>query len=210
MTKPIGQRIRDMIQYRLQSLWTAVPGIIVDINHTTLRCQVKVKLTMEFDNGEIRKTPIIADVPIAFQKGKDAVVIPDYAVGDVVLLVFSRYALDKLLIDKDIRDPVFKRQFTIDDAIIVGGFFTEDDTIPQKDEERDFTILRKTDNGISQIILKENGDIVIKIASGNLQIEGTKVYLNCDASTGKGVCRIGDKDSRGDTMIEGSNTVYAG
>ena len=194
--KSPGIRVREQIDYRLRNFWTCIPAIIREIDYEKLRCKVQIKV-----KPTDIEPPIIAEVPFALQKGKDCTIIPDYAVGDVVLVVFSRYALDKILIDKEVRDPEIKRQFAISDAIIVGGLFVKNDDIPQKDDERDFTIIRKTDSGFSQIILKENGDILLKTDG--------RIFLNCDETTGRKVCRVGDKDSDGDTMIEGAERVFA-
>jgi len=194
--KSAGIRVREQIEYRLKNFWTCIPVIIREIDYATLRCKVQLKV-----KPNEKEPPIIAEVPICLQRGKDCTIIPDFAVGDVVLCVFSRYALDKLLIDKEVDDPVMTRQFAVSDAIVIGGLYVRNEEIPQKEDPTDYTIIRKTSTGFSQIILKENGDIYLKTDG--------KIFLNCDESTGKKVSRVGDKDSRGDTMIEGADRVFA-
>lgn len=119
------------IENRLDSLWTAIPAIVISVDYSTLTCSVQPKVKHQNPSSEeLEDLPIIQDVPIACQKSGDSVLLMPPEVGDTILILFTKYALDNLLKDSQTADPNNVRRFSINDCIVVGGLHTSIDSIP--------------------------------------------------------------------------------
>ncbi|MCK5217562.1 MAG: hypothetical protein KAJ93_07220 [Methanosarcinales archaeon] len=123
--------INKGIENRLDSLWTAIPAKVVSINYSTLTCSVQPKVKLQNTSSEeLEDLPIVQDVPIACQKSGDSVLLMPPEVGDTILIMFTKYALDNLLKDYQTSYPNNIRRFSINDCIVVGGLHTSIDTVP--------------------------------------------------------------------------------
>ena len=123
--------INLIIDQRLESLWTAIPANVISVDYSTLTCSVqpKTKLT-NASSDELEDLPIIQNVPISFQKSGESVLLMLPEVGDVVIVMFTKYALDNLLKDYQTADPGNVRRFSINDCIVVGGLHTSIESVP--------------------------------------------------------------------------------
>ena len=123
--------INKGIENRLDSLWTAIPAIVISVDYSSLTCSVQPKVKLQNPTSEeLEDLPIIQDVPIACQKSGDSVLLMLPEVGDTILIMFTKYALDNLLKDSQTADPNNVRRFSINDCIVVGGLHTSIDTVP--------------------------------------------------------------------------------
>ena len=121
--------IKKYITLRLQVLETVEVVIVESVVLTTWTCSVRPKGKLNIV-GKQTDAPIIMNIPIAVQKAGGSVILMPINVGDVGLCVFSKYALDNLLIDKATNAIKIPRTFDYNDAIYIGGLYTELDTIP--------------------------------------------------------------------------------
>ena len=134
----IPQAVDERINTSLGVLWTSCPAIIKEVqnNEGTVTIQIKALLSDKEDNK--RQSPLVYNVPVINFKGGNTYIKMPIVAGDVVMAFFSKFAMDTLLRDENIADPIDARQFNFNDAIVLGGFFTSDDgnkTIPTDDVE---------------------------------------------------------------------------
>jgi len=121
MANPKAQ-IWDLINEKMERIWTAVPARIIRVHHADCTCDVELKVEREqFPLG------IITHVPVLFPKSRGSAILLPLEKNDVVLLVCSKYELIDLLynkekvIKKDLRSTYYLR-----DAVILGGFVLND------------------------------------------------------------------------------------
>lgn len=132
--------------------------------------------------------PMITEVPVALQKAGPFFIRAPYEVGDVVVVVFSDFALD----------GSSESRHRIDDAVIVGGIsmghlpseHANDLVIARSDMSLKLTI---SENDIS--ISTEDKDINLVSNSGNINISSVEGSVNI-SSTDSNV-NISGKDSSG-------------
>lgn len=113
-------KIHNFIVKHLDKLWTLMIGKVTYVDHANMRCKVRVKLRTS--TGD---TNVIIDVPVVYPKSGGNVILTPIAADDVVLLGFSKFALDDLLIDEVIvnEESMFENvQFSVSEAMILGGF----------------------------------------------------------------------------------------
>lgn len=158
--------VNAIISQRLEAMWTAIPAVVTKTNLTTMKCDVMPKMKLENpQTEELEELPIILDVPVAFQKTAGSVLIMPPEVGDVVLVLFSKYALDNLLKDVQTADHDDVRRFDIGDALIIAGLHISTDTIPAM--------------GTGDILLQHKSGAYLKFDSaGNLTIYAKTINLN--------------------------------
>ena len=121
--------IKKHISKRLNSLETVQVVTVESVDYTSMRCSVRPK-TKATISGTAKDRPIILNVPIAFQKSGDSVILLPPTVGDVGVVIFSKFALDHLLINPDTVEITIPRTFSINDAMYVGGLYLDTDTLP--------------------------------------------------------------------------------
>jgi len=121
--------IKKHISKRLNSLETVQVVIVESVNYTTMKCSVRPKAKVNV-SGTMQDRPIILNVPTAFQKSGDSVILLPPTVGDICVCVFSKYALDNLTIDKSTNSITIPRMFNINDCLLISGLFTGIETVP--------------------------------------------------------------------------------
>lgn len=129
--KQFPELVDKIISRRLEAMWTCIPAIVDSVNHTNYTCSIRPKV--KIDSAEL---PIIPDVPILAMKGGSSVILMPVAAGDIVLALFSKYALTELLKDKNPADHKDVRRFSIDDAMVLPGLFTSVDSVPAHDSSK--------------------------------------------------------------------------
>lgn len=118
--------IKKYITLRLNSLETIQVVKVEAVDYETYTCSVIPKTKI----GTGEDMPIITGVPIAAQKSGKSVILLPPKVGDIGVVVFSKYAINNLLVNTDTVEIVLPRTFSINDAIYIGGAFTGVDIIP--------------------------------------------------------------------------------
>ena len=125
-TKGVAKKVA---QKQLKNVYTAEPCIVISVDYDTYKCSVRLKGKIVV-NDEYVDAAMIEDVPIMVQKSGDSVIMLPPKISDVGMCVFSRRSLDELLINRNTNIIHDFRRFSLNDAIFVGGLFTELDTIP--------------------------------------------------------------------------------
>jgi len=155
--------IKKYVNLRFNTLETSEVVIVESVDYTTWTCSVRPKAKMNM-YGNTVDAPIIMNVPIAVQKTGDSVILMPVKVGDVCLCVFSKYALDNILIDKSTNRVKIPRTFDVNDCILIGGLYTEIDTVPTISEGE-------------MLIHHKSGSYIKFDLDGKLYIHAKKIYM---------------------------------
>ncbi len=181
----ITKLIDNRIDYIVNSKWTLMTGVVVRrVSSTEYVVRSKVKV----DSND---APRIVSVPLAIPKSGGSYIIAPPKVGDVVLLGFSKYALDDLLSDGNTNAVDDPRRFNYTDAIILGGFLLSFESTP---DIGDGEILIYQETG-SSIKLNSDGDIVI---TGTTKVNGGSTNVTIGNSTGSET--VGDHGTHSHTL----------
>jgi hypothetical protein len=161
--------IKKHINARLRSLETVEIVMVESVCLETMTCAVRPKSKVDV-YGNAVEMPQILEVPIMLQKSGDSVIMMPPKAGDVGTCVFSKYALDNLLIDKSTVVVSIPRNFNINDAIYIGGNFVESETIPSVSEGE-------------YLIHHSSGSTITISSSGNISLNHKSgAYIRIDSS----------------------------
>lgn len=163
------------------SLNTCTLAEIIKVEPGYMRADIKL-LT---DDEEL-----IMQVPIASQQTGDFIIWMPYKAGDTVLVVFSQSDIDPFLFGGG---DSSERQHAEDDAIIVSGIHSFNESLPDEftEHEEDFVIAKRDLS--ARIVIKDNGEILFE-SDGDMNFTSKK---NINISAPNGI--VTTTDSRGGT-----------
>lgn len=198
---------RKMINDAVSDIHTSLPAKINKYDAEKMRAEITL-LSKQNLEDEMVEIPPVLEVPVGFMKAGRFVIRPPFQKGDVVVVVFSEKAIDKLLISGNPENPKYKRKHSIDDAIIVNSLQLESENDLNSSYTNDLLIENQEVN--SRIVMKANGDLLIE-TSGNTNIDtggsttvnsGSPVTVNAPTTTVNGkvnlagggppIARVGD------------------
>ena len=171
--------IKKHINSRLVSLQTTEIVIVESVDYATWTCSVRPKAKINV-RGDVQDMPTILEVPMMMQKAGDSVLLMPIKVADIGLCVFSKNAIDTLLINRDTVELTIPRSFNINDAIYIGSLYTEMDTVPTI-SEGDMLWYQKSGSYIKfssadELSIQHKSGAYIKIdAAGNVVLYGRTV-----------------------------------
>jgi hypothetical protein len=122
MSGPASQ-VNNLIEKRLTGVWTMVPAIVDTVNRSKMVCDIRIKVTREEE-----QYLQVTNVPVAFPRGGNTCILLPIQSGDVVLVGFSKWSLDQLLVDMEQvvkSDLDADRKFHYRDAIVLLGLATD-------------------------------------------------------------------------------------
>lgn len=165
--------LEDFFNYKMSSIYTAVPCRVVTVRSTLndQRVDVQPMINRVLPDDTAKEQPTILNVQVMFPASKKASLTFPIDVGDVVLCVFSQRSLDSLKASTgaETYTPEDRRKFDINDAIAIPGLFPFKDAVndPAKHKwthsTRDLVIVNNIGSDTEcEIRLKENGDIQMK------------------------------------------------
>lgn len=156
--------IKKHLAHRFKELQTVEVVIVESVDLATMKCSVRPKARIDV-HGNVQDMPQILNVPIAFQKSGNSVMLVPPKVNDVGTVVFSKHALDTLLINRDTVEIMIPRTFDINDAIYISGLYTGVENVPSISP--------------GEVILHhESGSYIKFFANGNIEIKANKVDIN--------------------------------
>ena len=171
--------IKKHINARLVSLQTTEIVIVESVDYATWTCSVRPKAKINV-RGEVQDMPIILEVPMMMQKAGDSVLLMPIKAADIGVCVFSKNAIDTLLINRDTVELTIPRSFNINDAIYIGSLYTEMDTVPTI-SEGDMLWYQKSGSYIKfssadELSIQHKSGAYIKIdAAGNGVLSGRTI-----------------------------------
>lgn len=192
----------NMIEGRVKDINTSFLAIVESYNIETGRATIHPKIKYQDNDGNYVEYASIVECPVASFKCGSFYLRCPYVSGDIVIVVCSQDALDDLLISSSTTisslDGVTNHR--MQDAIIIGGVFVEDERLMNNNFPNDFIIQNRNNNDI--IVLKQEGGVEINTTT-ELKINAGKV-INITAP----VSNIeGDVNITGNVTITGNNTI---
>lgn len=145
-------------------------GKIEKFDATTMKADVVPLVKKKNKDGTTEDISLLIEVPVSFMKAGPFLIRPPYKTGDIVLVVFADRDIENVLFSGDKGDPIRNDLHSLDNAIIVGGIMPFTKALPA-DHVNDLIIAK--DDFSTKIVIKENGDIIIK---------GGKIYLGADTA----------------------------
>lgn len=177
---------RTMINNAVSDIHTSLPAKINKYDAKKMRAEITLLSKQNLEGGMVEIPPVL-EVPVGFTKAGNFIIRPPYKKGDVVVVVFSEKAIDKLLISGKPENAKYKRKHSIDDAIIVNSLQLESENDLNSSYTDDLLIENQVND--SRIVMKANGDLLIEttgntdvITTGNITIEsGGSTTVNSES-----------------------------
>lgn len=193
---------RDMIKLSIKDINTSFLAIVESYNIETGRAVIHPKIKYLNNDGEYVEYASIVECPVASFKCGSFYLRCPYVAGDIVIVVCSQDALDDLLITSSTAisnlDGVSKHR--MQDAIIIGGVFVEDEKIMNTNFPNDFLIQNRANNDL--IVLKKEGGVEITTSTKVKINAGNVINITSPVSNIKG-----DVNITGNVTITGNSTT---
>jgi len=152
----IAKKIAGMIEERIARVNTISPGKITEVHLDDWTVNVRLKHKVRGQEVEIFNVPV---APQSFGAGS-LLIAP--AVGDVVLVGFSKYELHEQLKNRDIVAVNELVKFNINHAIVLAGITTQTDSVPAV--------------GSGEILLQHHSGAYLKIKDdGSMELKATRI-----------------------------------
>lgn len=175
---------------RLSTLWTSMPGMVVDVNFSEMTCSVQPLIQGIVTDESGAETPVslpkLIHCPIIFpQAGGFALTLP-LAAGDEVLICWASRAVDAWWQQGGIQPPVETRMHDISDGFVIPGPCSQPNTIPNISST---AAQLRTKDGSTVLQIGSDGKITMTATevdiTGNLKVTGTIVATG--QVTGNGI-----------------------
>jgi len=188
----VNELVKKMLNRKLDNLHVAIPARINKYDPQKMRAEIT--LLVKNRDGEV--IPPILEVPVKHEKFGPFILRPGYKKGDVVQVLFNERALDKLLITGKPEDTVFRRRFSYDDAVIIGGLKIEQENKYPAEEPESFYVC----NLEKKVKLYLNPDGTFRIANDQDDIQ-VEIVMQED-----GIIRITDNKNGTELRFDINNT----
>lgn len=189
MSTNLTDSIIGLIENELVTTYTMLPATITDVSLLSSENKVSVQPAQEYldGTGEYQAEPILAELPVQWPAGGGAVMTFPLAIGDDVMVVFSKDSnVEFQASTEGTVQPFDTRQHDIADGYVVPSIFRDaNQPSPNPDDveikygdslfaiQKDGTV--KSDNGKSSITQTPDGDIQLVNEGGdyNINADGT-------------------------------------
>lgn len=115
--------LRSMITEAVLNLHTAQPCIVLSFDAANLTCDLQPVFMQKKNDGSLVTPGPVTRAPCTWHRflvgAEEQDFKPVYAVGDLVLAVFSERSVDHAL-SGQVADPKFSRHHHLSDAIVIG------------------------------------------------------------------------------------------
>lgn len=197
--------VSRMIDEKLNSMHTAVPGKITSFDPSTGLATVKPIMQIEKPNGERMDYPEISGVPVCIPQGSSQGAVISYPVkeGDGVVLLAGEQSLDQWLYGRETDTDL---RFDLSNSMAIPGLFQTGSDALQKACSEDAVVIQNGDTVVSfssNKIEMESGGVKFAISGGKLTIEGDVEV------TGK-VTTTGEVEARGKKVSTHTHTDSSG
>lgn len=161
--------MKKLIDQELKELHVALPAKIEKYDPETMIAEITL-LSKKILNDEEVTIPKIIEVPVGHLNAGPFVIRPPYQKGDVVQVLFNERALDKLLITGDPEGVKYKRKHTFDDAVVIKGLKTEQESKLNSNYGQD--LLFENQEANSRIVMMKDGSLLAE-TNGDTDIKTT-------------------------------------
>lgn len=116
----------------------------------------------------------IVDVPFGFMQHDDFLVRFPYRKDDLVFVAFCKEDMAPVLFEDGNREMAAERQFTEDDAFVIGGvhLFTKPITTIPKTHDESFLICRKDFK--TRIEIDKDGKVIVETKEQDIEVKTEK------------------------------------
>jgi len=152
----IAKKTLDLIQSEIGKLSTAAVGIVDTFYPDSLTADIRLK-----NKSEV----LLPKVPVAYPSSSAGSMLWSLAEGDLVLLIFTKWDVKKLLKDKEACEVNENLRFSVNNAVAIPGLFSQASDIPYQLQEGEIVI--KTSSGSG---MKFHGDGEIKIVAKSFEV----------------------------------------
>lgn len=160
----------------------SLPARILKYDSSRLRADIELLAKKELEGEQVTIPPIL-EVPVSTLRAGAFVIVPPYSKGDVVQVLFNQSALDNLLITGDPEEVEYKREYSFDDAVVIGGLQIEQaDDLPDVGEN----LYIGGRDGETKIEITPDSEINITCEEANVEADEVNVESG-DINLGQGV-----------------------
>lgn len=171
----VEEALRIAVEGRIANLWTALPGIITQVNLAKMTVQVKptIQARVRLSDGtyEWVSLPVLLDCPLVFPCGGSFALTLPVAVGDETLVVFASRCIDSWWQSGGVQIPPELRLHSLSDGFAIPGPRSVPNAIPGISSD---TVQLRTKDGTAYIELTAGGAVNI-VAPGGVNITGAVV-----------------------------------
>lgn len=211
MDRTVGLKfMNNVIKSNISEVNTSFLAIVESYDIETGRATIHPKIKYLDNNGEYVEYASIVECPVASFKCGSFYLRCPYVYGDIVIVVCSQDALDDLLISSGTTisnlDGIQKHR--MQDAIIIGGVFVEDEKIMNKNFPNDFIIQNRLNNDL--IVLKKEGGVEINTTSEVKINSGNVINITSPVSNIKGDVNITGNANVSGNFVGGTVATASG
>jgi hypothetical protein len=162
----------------MSGVWTACPGIIIDVDFVNLTCSVQLAIQAQVtdENGQVTyvNLPVLIHVPICFPKAGGFLLTLPIKKDDEVLVVFSSRCIDSWWQLGGVQRPMELRMHDLSDGFCIPGPCSVPNIIPnvsstgaQLRNKAGTTYVELSDDGKIKLVSPSEIDV-----TGNLKVAG--------------------------------------
>lgn len=171
------EALRVAMDGRLSSLWTALPGIITEVDLTKRTCSVQPSIQGRTQKPDGSMTfvnlPMLVDVPIIMPSAGGFTLSLPIAAGDEVLVIFSSRCIDAWWVNGGVSVPMEQRMHDLSDGFAIPG----PKSVPNAEPL----------DGANARLMKDDGSAYVEITpSGAVNVKGTVAEIEAPTITLKG------------------------
>lgn len=168
------------LEGRASRIWTALPGIITQVDHTKMIVHVQpaVQARQAFPDGSVQHVdlPLVPDVPIMFPSGGGYTLTFPIKAGDTCLLHFASRNIDNWFSSGGVSAPLDNRMHDLSDAFATVGPRSQAGLLENVSTT---TTQLRTDNGAVFIDLDKLGRTLTIVAPNEMVVTaGSSVTLD--------------------------------
>lgn len=187
----LGELITQFIDYKQESVNTAIPAIVLGIKEEGRKLLLDVQPSVSILNrdGSVVAQASILNVPLQQPASSIGGMIFPVAVGDTVLLVFSQRGIDTWKYGSgNPTAPSDYRKFDKRDCVAIPCIFPTSKSMANESRQGsdysvgDTVIYNRLGSNPVEIVLKQSGDIVVNASQGKVTVNCADAEVNASES----------------------------
>lgn len=187
----LGELITQFIDYKQESVNTAIPAVVLSVKEEGRKLLLDVQPSVSILNrdGTVVAQASILNVPCQQPASSVGGMIFPVAVGDTVLLVFSQRGIDTWKYGSGSpAAPSDYRKFDKRDCVAIPCIFPVSKSMASESRQGadysagDTVIYNRKGANPVEIVLKQNGNIVVNASQGNVTVNCKVSEVNAEDS----------------------------
>jgi hypothetical protein len=127
-----GDLIRTAIDRALETLWVALPAIVLDYDAASQTATLRPAIRDRDDDGDAINLPTLNEVPVLYPAGGGDSITWPLVAGDPGIALFASRSISQWLVSGEINaDPEGHRVGSLSDAMFIPGLRPTTDPAPQ-------------------------------------------------------------------------------